>query len=213
MESKKKVTYDAPSSSGIYVIEVNTVSRDNLWVLDTGCGSHIFHDMQGLRNSRKLAKEESDLRAGNGARFAVVAIRTYVLNLPSGLCLNLDNCFYVPALTKNIIYVSCLNKNKFHFNFCNNGCYTVLNDVFYAGGTLSNEIYILDMSNQILNVNDNKRQKGDNLKSLFLWHCSLGHISETHMTMLHKSGSLGYFGHGRVIRNQQNLFPILLLLP
>ena len=30
MELKTKVTYDAPSSSRIYVIEVNVVSRDNL---------------------------------------------------------------------------------------------------------------------------------------------------------------------------------------
>ena len=30
MESKKKVAYDLPSSSGTYVIEVNTVSHDNL---------------------------------------------------------------------------------------------------------------------------------------------------------------------------------------
>ena len=37
----------------------------------------------------------------------------------------------------------------------------------YAGGTFSNEICMLDMSNPILHVNDNKRQKGDNLKSSF----------------------------------------------
>ena len=180
MESKTKVAYDAPSSSGIYVIEVNIVSRDNFWVLDTGCGSHICNDMQDRRNSRKLAKGEFDLRVGNGASVAAVAIRTYVLNLPSGLCLNLDNFFYVPALTKNIIFVSCLNKKGFHLNFCNNGCYIRLNDVFYSSGTLSNGIYILDMSNPILNINDNKRQKGDNMKSSFLWHCHLGHISEVH---------------------------------
>ena len=36
MESKKKVAYDAPSSSGIYVIEVSNVSHNNLWVLDIG---------------------------------------------------------------------------------------------------------------------------------------------------------------------------------
>ena len=34
MESKKKVAYDAPSSSSIYGIEGNIVSRDNLWILD-----------------------------------------------------------------------------------------------------------------------------------------------------------------------------------
>ena len=87
MESKKKVACDAPPSSGIYVIEVNTVSYGNLWVLDTGYGSHICTDMQGLRDSRKLTKGESYLQVGNGARFAVVSIGTYVLNLPSGFFL------------------------------------------------------------------------------------------------------------------------------
>ena len=72
------------------------------------------------------------------------------------------------ALTKNVIYVSYLNKKEFYSNFSDNGCYIMLNDVFYAGGTLSNGIYILDMSNPILNVNDNKRQKINNLKSSFL---------------------------------------------
>ena len=38
--------------------------------------------MQGPRNSRKLTKGESNLRIGDGARVAVVAIGTYVLNLP-----------------------------------------------------------------------------------------------------------------------------------
>ena len=66
-------------------------------------------------------------------------------------------------------------------------------DVFYVGGTLSDRIYILDMSNPILNVNDNKRPKGDNLKSSYSWHCHLGHTSERHMIKLHKSGSSGSF--------------------
>ena len=84
MESKKKVTCDAPTPSGIYVIEINIVTHGNLWVLESGCGSHICNDMQGLRDSMKLTKGESDLRVGNSARVAVIAIGTYVLNLPSG---------------------------------------------------------------------------------------------------------------------------------
>ena len=66
-------------------------------------------------------------------------------------------------------------------------------DVFYAGGTLSNEIYILDMSNPILNVNDNKKATGDILKLSYSWHCRLGHASERRMTELHNCGSLGSF--------------------
>ena len=195
MESKKKVACDTPSSSGIYVVEVNNVSYGKFWVLDTGCGSHICTDMQGLRENRKLTKGESDLRVGNGARVAAVSIGTNILNLRIGFCLYLDNCFCVPALTKNIISVSCLNKRGFHLNFCDNSCCIMLNDVFYADETLSNRIYILDMSNPILNINDNKRQKGNNLKSSYLWHCRLSHISERHMTELHECGSLGLFDY------------------
>ena len=47
--------------------------------------------MQGLRSSRKLTKGESDFRMGNGARVAIVSIWSYVLNLSSDLCLNLDD--------------------------------------------------------------------------------------------------------------------------
>ena len=32
---------DAPSSSSIYVIKVNTVSPNNIWVYDTNCGSYL----------------------------------------------------------------------------------------------------------------------------------------------------------------------------
>ena len=66
---------------------------------------------------------------------------------------------------------------------------------FYADGTLSNGIYILDMSSPILNGNDNKIKKGDNLKTSVLWHCRLSHTSDTHMTKLHKSGSLRSFDY------------------
>ena len=57
--------------------------------------------MHGLRSNRKLIKGDSDLQVGNGARFEAIAIWTYVLNFPSDLCINLDDCCYVPALMKN----------------------------------------------------------------------------------------------------------------
>ena len=57
----KKKASDAPSTLGMFVIEVNIVSHNNQWVLDTGCGSHICTNVRGLRNSRGLNKGESDL--------------------------------------------------------------------------------------------------------------------------------------------------------
>ena len=61
------------STSSIFVIEVN-MSISNSWVLDTGCGSHICSNVQGLRNRRTLAKGEVDLRVGNGAKVAALEI-------------------------------------------------------------------------------------------------------------------------------------------
>ena len=43
--------------------------------------------MKALRNSRGLTKDEIDLRVGNGAKVAAVAVGTYFLSLPSGLVL------------------------------------------------------------------------------------------------------------------------------
>ena len=93
------------------------------------------------------------MRVGNGVRVVALAIGIDVLNLPSEIILNFDDCYYIPALTKSIIYVSYLNKKGFHLTFS-----IVLNGVLYASGTLYNRIHILDMSNTILISHDNKRQ-------------------------------------------------------
>ena len=71
----------------------------------------------------------------------------------------------------------------------------MFNGVLYAIGTLGNDIYILDMSNPILTVYHYKRQRQDKLKSSYLWHCRLDHISERRMSKLNKDGSLGSFDY------------------
>ena len=37
----EKAKHGDASASGIFMIEINTASSMNTWVLDTGCGSHI----------------------------------------------------------------------------------------------------------------------------------------------------------------------------
>ena len=88
---KKKKSSEA-TTSGIYVIEVN-LSTSASWVLDTECELHICVNVQGLRSSRLLAKGEVDLRVGNGAKVAALAVGVYYLTLPSGLVFQLKNFF------------------------------------------------------------------------------------------------------------------------
>ncbi|KAK9028400.1 hypothetical protein V6N11_068205 [Hibiscus sabdariffa] len=82
LEDVKKAKAVGASVSCIYVIDVH-VSTSSSWVLDTGCGSHICTSVQGLHTRRTLAKGDVDLRVGNGARVAALAVGTYVLPLPT----------------------------------------------------------------------------------------------------------------------------------
>ena len=115
---KKKKSIEA-TTLGIYVIEVNLFTSAS-WVLDTRCGSHSCVNVQGLQRSRSLAKGEVDLRVGNGARVAALAVGVYDLTLPSGPVFQLKNCYYVPAVSRNIISVSFLDVDGFHFIIKNN---------------------------------------------------------------------------------------------
>ena len=125
LDDLKKKKGSETTSLGIYVIEFN-LSTSVSWVLDTGCGSHICVNVQGLKKSRSLAKGEVDLRVDNGARVTALAMGTYYLSLPSGLVLELDNCYYVPTISRNIISISCLDMVGFSFIIKNNTCSILL---------------------------------------------------------------------------------------
>ena len=75
---------------------------------------------------------------GNGARVAALAIGVYDLTLPSVLVFQLKNCYYVPVVCRNIILVSCLDVDGFHFIIKNN-IFSIYNaDIFYG-----NVIYLM----------------------------------------------------------------------
>ena len=79
--------------------------KSNSWVFDTGSVANICNTIQELRNPRQLSKNEVTMRVGNGASVVVIAVGTMPLHLPSGLILELSNCYYVPALCKNIAVI------------------------------------------------------------------------------------------------------------
>ena len=85
-----------------------------------------------------------------------------------------------------------MNRSGFTLTFENNSCLIKLKDVLYVTGELNNGIYILNLTTPIFNV-DNKRQKIDNIKDSYLWHCRLGHINEKRMNKLYKLGNLESF--------------------
>ena len=129
------------------------MSTSSSWVLDTGCGSHICNNVQGLRRSRALAKGEIDLRVGNGAKVTALSVGTYDLVLPSGLVLSLENCYYVPALSMNIISISCLDKFGFSFIIKGNCCSIYFDNLFYGIVYATGGLYVLNLQSSVYNLN------------------------------------------------------------
>ena len=97
----------------IYVYLTN--ARSSAGVFDTGSVAHICNSKQGLWIKRRLAKDEVTMCVGNGPTVDVIAAGTLHLHLPSGLVLDLNNCYLVPALSMNIISGSCLMRDGYSF--------------------------------------------------------------------------------------------------
>nr|GEV61363.1 hypothetical protein [Tanacetum cinerariifolium] len=149
----------------------------------------------GLRGSKKLKPCAFNLYVGDGHRAAVEAIETYHLELPSGLVIVLNNCYYAPSITRGVILVSRLFDDGFINRFDENNVISVSkNNLFYFMAVLRDGIFEIDMS--CSNTNDssmyaisNKRAK-INLDSSLLWHCCLRHISKKHIKKLQHDGFL-----------------------
>ena len=143
-----------------------------------------------------MAKGEVDLRVGNGARVAALAVGTYDITLPSGLVLSLENCYYVPTMSRNIIFISCLDKIGFEFIIRNNKCSIYHDDAFFRYTPRTHGLYVLDIEDtnekSIYNINT-KKFKSNDLNTIYLWHCRLGHINEKCILKLHQHGLLKSF--------------------
>ncbi|KAL0394409.1 UNVERIFIED_CONTAM: hypothetical protein Slati_4407100 [Sesamum latifolium] len=94
------------SSTGTFVIKVNMITNSDSWVLDTGCGAHICNDLQVLKKNRKLSRDEVVLKLGDGCCAEAVGIVHLVVS--DQVRIELKDCYYVPSMIKNIIFILSL---------------------------------------------------------------------------------------------------------
>ncbi|KAJ9535999.1 hypothetical protein OSB04_un000841 [Centaurea solstitialis] len=180
---------DAP---GIFMIDCLITSYES-WVLDTGSGNHICNHLQGFTRRETLRKDRSNLRVGEGTMLVAEAVGSYNLSLPSGLVLELDNCYYVPKMIKNVLSFDLLIDQGFYYKYDYKMISCFKNDMFYFKATHSNALYILNLqesNNEIYHIS--KRSK-DIEDQTYLWHCRLGHINKKRVELLQKGGLLGTF--------------------
>jgi hypothetical protein len=104
---------------------------------------HTCKSLQGLKIIKRFARDDVDLRVGNGAKVVALSIGTYSLSLPSGLVLELNNCYFVPALNKNIISASYLEDEGFEFVIKNKCCSIFMNGIYYGRCPVVNGLMFL----------------------------------------------------------------------
>jgi GAG-pre-integrase domain len=161
-------------------------------VLDTGSYAYICSNMQTLRNKKLLGKDEMLLRVGNGASVAAIAVEDLDLHLLSELILELKDVYFVPSISRNIISVSCMDMDCFIFSI-KDQCFSFYrDDIFYSSSQVMNDLYVLEMNNQVLNIN-NKRLKSSHESETLIWHHRLCYINETRIKKLQDVGLLGCF--------------------
>ena len=129
---------------------------------------------------------------GNGSKVDVIAVDTLALQLPSGLVMNLNNCYLVSALSMNIIFGYCLMRDGYSFKSENNGCSIYMGNIFYGHAPIVRCLFLLNLDSDDTHVHniDAKRCRVDNDSTTFLWNCRLGHIGVKRMKKLHADGLL-----------------------
>jgi hypothetical protein len=154
---------------------------------------HTCKSLRGLSLTKRFAKGELDVLVGNGAKVASIAVGTFHLPLHLGLVLELNNCYCIPALCKNIITSSCLEEvDGYEIIIKNKCCSIYYNGIFYAHCPLVNGLYVLDLEDKsICNINT-KRARLNDLNPTFIWHCRF-HINEKRIERLHKDDLLSSF--------------------
>ena len=118
--------------------------------------------------------------------------------VPKGLVLILNKCYYVPALSVNIVSGSCLKRDHYSFKSDTIGCAIYKDDVFYVHAPEKNGLFLLNLDGDVFHIKniEAKRLKCSGKEHMTMWHCRLGHIGIKRMERLHKDGLLDSLDFG-----------------
>ena len=119
------------------------------------------------------------------------AMDTYILLLPLGNVIKLEECYYISNIVRNIIFIPLLLQQGYEISVKSSGCSILYNNKIFRHGSFINGLLTLELNDKILLIDDKKRKR-DNVNVTYLWHCWLGHISESRINKLVKDN---YFDH------------------
>jgi hypothetical protein len=148
---------------------------------------------------RTLPRGERTIKVVNDERAEVEAIGELPLEISNDFTLYLYDVLYVPSMRRNLIYVSCLDDDRFDCLFGKKQCLIIFNDEIVGCAFRHDKLYLLSIKDSInvvssennVNVSSskNKRKRIDDVSSK-LWHRRLGHILRGRIERLVKKSIL-----------------------
>ena len=151
-----------------------------------------------LTRAKKLKPNEFTLRVGNGESVSAEVLEEARVVFGNKYLL-LDNVYFIPNISRNLISIFELYKQSFTICFNNNEIIILRNGVQISCAKLENRLYILhpfESQNyhtemfRVAKPKSNERQKLSNEYETYLWHIRLGHISLEQINRLIKDGPL-----------------------
>jgi hypothetical protein len=147
-----------------------------------------------------MQRSERHIEVANGVQAEVEAVGNVSLELADGFNILLRDVLFVPSIHRNLISVSCLDKDSYECYFGHGKCAIWFKDACVGIPLLHDKLYLLSLREKvhsICNVNEqiplsNKEQKKRKRThdSSKLWHCRLGHISRGRIENLVKNDIL-----------------------
>ena len=129
---------------------------------------------------------------GNRVRASIEAIGTYHLFLDTDHHLDLFQTFYVPSISRNLVFQPKLDLDGYFINFWNKSFSLFKKASFVGYGILCDRLYKFKLNDQFtetlltLHHNVGTERSLINKNSSNLWHKRLGHISRERLERLVK---------------------------
>jgi len=150
----------------------STESKD-VWVLDSGCSSHMSNSKAGLVNAVETYSEILTAKADEKLSAKLQG------DIEFDDCL-LKDVLYVPDITKNLLSVNKITENGGTVKFSQQEVEIIKEDTVIKGRKDSNGLYCLKLDC----AESSMFSENSQLSVIELWHKKLGHMSYENMKKL-----------------------------
>ncbi|GAB2297497.1 hypothetical protein Dimus_038475 [Dionaea muscipula] len=182
----------------VFDLESKSFLLDNSWWFDTGAPIHIVNSLQGLFGITIPSKNETRVCTANGQKVAVKAIGSVKLQFNNNFVLTLEDVYYIPSISRNLISGSrYVSKHGFTFSSNDKTMQFYYFSKYFGNAEVIDGHWLVHCDSlapsylhntEVFTINKNSavKRKFSQEKSSFLWHKRLGHISKERLKNLIK---------------------------